>query len=410
MARELLLRGERAELDLARVGALVRDLGELKGVAMKAGQILGYIDPSLDPQLRAWLSVLHTSSRATAWGDVQAEIQAALGDRAGELIAGMEREPFAVASIGQVHRATLPDGTRAAVKVRHPGVDIALENDFKGAGLGSAFASLFVPGASGSVRSMVEECRAAMLEECDYRLEAERQSWFAAVWASSRDVIVPRVIDRYSGATVLCTELRTGESLASFVAARPPQEQRDRAAQALFDFYVGTLYRHGVFHADPHPGNFAFASGPRLVMYDFGCVRSFDASTVRELVRLSRAVLGEDMGEMTAAFAALGGPELDRQADRDNLRELLRGFYAPMLERGRRRLVVRASLGSEELLRDKRALMRLRLPGKLLFLLRLRFGLYAVLSELGAELDWAALEERAAASRRNAQGESRVTR
>jgi predicted unusual protein kinase regulating ubiquinone biosynthesis (AarF/ABC1/UbiB family) len=167
---------------------------------------------------------------------------------------------------------------------------------------------------------------------------------------------------------------------------------RNELGVALFRFYVGTLYQHGVFHADPHPGNYAFPEQGGLVIYDFGCVRCFERETVAAFARLLAALRSERDDELHAALLALGAhpPE----AELAEMRQLLRGFFAPMLTPGARAIDAGAALAGKELLRDKRRLARLGLPGRFLFLFRLRFGLYAVLARLGAVADWAALEMR----------------
>lgn len=400
MANTMLRRRSTGDEDAARIVRMVSEIGELKGVAMKAGQILGYIDPTLDAQLRAHFSVLQTSSPAMPFATIEATIRDAFGERADELLAGMEREPMAVASIGQVHRGRLADGTRVAVKVRHAGIDKAMANDFRAAGAGSAFAALLAPGGSGdSIRSMVSEARTAMLEECDYELEAERQETFARHLAGNDAIIIPRVIRAWSAKTVLTTEWTPGETLEGFLSREPSQASRDRVAEALFVFYVGTLYRHGLFHADPHPGNLAVREGGQVVIYDFGCVRSFDAATVAALARLSDTVRGDDAAEMVDAFAAVGAARPTSPEATSQLRALLRGFFGPMLVSGKHPIDLSEGMEAGQMIRDKQAMMKLELPGKLLFLFRLRFGLYAVLSRLGAELDWASLESQCARAR-----------
>src|SRR6185503_16501880 len=107
----------------------------------------------------------------------------------------------AVASIGQVHRGRLPSGTEVAVKVRHPGIQEALEADFKAAGAGAAFAALIAPGAG--VGEFIDEARTALLEECDFALEARRQAEFGALYASDPVIRIPQVESELCAASVL---------------------------------------------------------------------------------------------------------------------------------------------------------------------------------------------------------------
>lgn len=380
--------------DLQALTRLTARLGELKGITMKAGQILGYVDLTLPPEVRQLLSVLHTSSPATPFAAVEATLRAAFGPRADALLRGLERQPIAAASIGQVHRGTLPDGTQVAVKVRHSGIEEAIRSDFANAGAGAAVAQIFA-GAGTTVKSFVDEARTALLEECDFQLEAKRQSTFEGLFADHPTIAVPKVEPGWCAPAVLTTHWTPGRPLDEFLASSPPTALRDRLGTALFEFYVGTLYRHGLFHADPHPGNYAFPGDNRLVIYDFGCVRHFDAARVAAFARLADAVRKDDPEAMVAALADLGATPPQRRADLAHLRLLLRGFFAPLLVAGPRPMDPGAGFGTAAgLMRDKRALMRLALPGSLLFMFRLRFGLYAVLARLGATADWGGMEER----------------
>jgi predicted unusual protein kinase regulating ubiquinone biosynthesis (AarF/ABC1/UbiB family) len=380
-----------AAADLDDIVRMVSRLGELKGVAMKAGQILGYVDATLPDELRGLLSVLQTASPASPFESVEATIREAFGDRAGTLLAGLDPSPIAVASIGQVHRARV-GGEELAIKVRHPGIEEALSGDFGAAQAGSLFARALMPAGGASVREIIDEARTAMLEECDFSLEADRQEDFARFLQGHPTLVVPRVERAWSSAAVLATRWTPGRSLDSWLATEPTQAERDRAGVALFELYIGSLYRRGVFHADPHPGNYAFRDDGRIVVYDFGCVRAFDRATVKALARLAAAVRADDMPAIEAAFVALGASPPKTAASREHLRSLLRGFFAPLLVDGPRRVEPGAGFDAHEVLRDKMALANLSLPGKLLFLFRIRFGLYAVLARLGAVADWGALE------------------
>jgi len=383
-------------IDLAAVSKLVLQMGELRGLAMKGGQILSYIDPSVPPELRAMLSLLQTSAIASDPSAIADAVRAGLGARSAVLLEHMEPKPFAVASIGQVHRAQLPDGTQVAVKVRHPGIDTALKGEFATAGAGSSIARLFAPGAN--VESFVDEARTAILEECDFTLEAQRQSTFERLFAGDATLTIPHVEAEWCAASVLTTRWSPGRSFNALLASNPSQAERDRIGEALFRFYVGTLYRHGLFHADPHPGNYGFPEDGRVVVYDFGCVRSFEPAIVRALAQMTAAVRADDSRAMAQAFEAFGAKPAADASSAAHVRSLLRGFFGPLLTLGPRRIEPGEGFAAQQLFKDKRAMMRLQLPGRLLFLFRLRFGLYSVLSQLGACADWAALESGWAAS------------
>ena len=386
-----LLRGRGEAVDPTAVRAIVQRLGGLKGVAMKMGQMLGYIDQGVPEELRGMFSLLQTAAPGTGFDGVAAALREALGERAEALLADLERTPVAVASIGQVHRGRLPDGTAVAVKVRHPGVEEALTADFRTAKIGKLFAAAL--GAS-SITGMIEEARSAFLEECDFPLEARRQQHFGRLFADDPDIEIPEVEVGWSAGRVLVTRWTPGRSLAEFLASAPDQSQRDVVGAALFRFWMRTLYRDGLFHGDPHPGNFAIRPDGRVVIYDFGCVRSFAPGLRRGFAALAAATRDDDPAAIVAAITALGGRAPRDGRSQAHLRELLRSFFGPLLRPGARRIAGDEGLGARNLMRDKRAIIGLQLPARLLFLFRLRFGLYAVLSQLQAEVDWAGLESR----------------
>jgi predicted unusual protein kinase regulating ubiquinone biosynthesis (AarF/ABC1/UbiB family) len=385
-------RTELTDSDLASIEGLVTRLGELKGAPMKAGQILGFLEADLPEEMRRMLALLQTQSPATPFPAVEQVLRADLpGDRAEALLAGLERSAISVASIGQVHRARLPGGEAVAVKLRHPGVEDAIRSDFKGAATGAAFARLLVPGAGATAREFVEEAQARFLEECDYRLEADRQRLFGRLFAGHPDVIVPRIHDEWCGKRVLTSAWEPGQGFDAFAAAAT-QAERDRAGLALFEVYVGTLYRHAVFHADPHPGNYCFREGGRVVVFDYGCVRQFEPSAVAAFVELAESVRHRDDERMRRALVGLGAEPPTNAKAFDHVRGLLESFFAPVLQPGAHRIDGRVAVDARRITRDKLAVARLRLPGKLLFLFRIRFGVYSVLARLGAVCDWGAIE------------------
>jgi len=375
-------------IDAQVIERLILSLAELKGTAMKMGQILSYMDTTLPPEARELLSILQTHSQPTAFAAIEATLREDFGALADVLLAELVREPVATASVGQVHRARLPGGVDVAVKVRHPGIEAAIRADFRSASIGKSLARLFAPGSD--VDEFVAEAEARFLEECDYEQERRRQSRFAVLYAGHPVLAIPAVHPGWCSARVLTTSWHTGVGLDAFVQ-RATQQERDVAGRALYEFYLGSLYRHGLFNADPHPGNLLFEAHGRLVVLDHGCVREFTPATVNAIAELSGAVRAGDDARLRAALKALGVRNPDGPGF-DVTRRLLHAFFAPVLKPGVRPMEAAVSLDLREVARNKKSMLRLQLPGKLLFLFRIRFGLYAVLARLGAKLDWQALE------------------
>jgi len=381
--------GPPEDFDLEQALTLVASVGQLKGVAMKMGQIMSYIDVALPDELRAALEVLQTHSPPMPWEQVREIVAADLPDAGPVLLERMSQEPVAAASIGQVHRAHLPDGTEVAVKVRYPGVDKAIAADFGASKIGVAMTALFYPGAK--IKGFIDEAKARFLEECDYAHEAHCQARFASIHRGHPVITVPAVHPRFCGARVITSTFVHGQPFDAYLAGDPPQEERDLLGGELFRFYVGTLFAHHLYNCDPHPGNYLFLGGGRVAMLDYGCTREFEPAFVDKLARLTRAVHADRRDDLHDAFLDLGMVRQGKKYDYDTARDLVRGFYGPMLEDRIQRITLGDSdMGS--IMRSKRQLMKLTLPGEFLFLFRIRFGLLSVLARLGARANWYQLE------------------
>ncbi len=388
---------ELSERELRRFEALVTELGKLKGLPMKFGQVMSYLELELPEEARGLLALLQTQSPATPFERVASVIEEDLGARGVELVSRLPREPASIASIGQVYRTELPDGTSVAVKVRHPEIEAAIRSDLRAAELGSGFASAILPGMGVTAREFVSEVRDRLLEECDYVLEAERQELFASLYADHPVLVVPAVHSEWCGPRVLTTRWMDGESFDTF-CRNADAEARNHAGAALFELYLGGLYRHGIFHADPHPGNYQFCEDGKIAVFDYGCVRRFEPREVQAFAGLADAVREDDRARIVAALRELGAEPSSSDASYAHLRELLRSFFGPLLVAGARPVDGKIVVDMRQITKDKLAIARLRLPGRFMFLFRIRFGLYAVLSRLGAVCDWSSLERGFAAN------------
>jgi predicted unusual protein kinase regulating ubiquinone biosynthesis (AarF/ABC1/UbiB family) len=379
-----------ASLGLDDLAAFVSSVGQLKGIAMKAGQLMSYLDLPLPQEVRSALAALQTHSPPMPFERVAGIVRAELGRNAAPLLAHIDPKPAAAASIGQVHRALLPDGADVAVKVQVPGVDRAIAADFRSAAVGTSFLGLLVPGAR--VDAIVREARGAVLDECDYGREARYQQRFARIYDGHPILTVPTVLQRYSSRRVLTTAWARGLSFDAFLATSPRQADRDRVGAALFEFYLGSLFRHGLFNWDPHPGNYIVQPDGRVAMLDHGSTRELDQGLVRKLAALTLAVHADEREALQRALLNLGMVRDGEASDLETARALVRSFHGPML----RDEVLAFQLGSampfHTILSSKREILRLQFPGEMLFVFRIRFGLMSVLARLGARANWCRLE------------------
>ena len=277
----------------------------MKGVLMKAGQLIGLIAEALPREAQDALASLQADAPPMAPSLAESVVRVELGAAPLALFRRWEPEPVAAASIGQVHRAETFDGRCVAVKVQYPGVADTFHGDLANAELLYAlFSRLALPGLD--PKALVDELRARMLDELDYRIEAANQREFARFYDGHPFVRVPAVVPELSSARVLTTEWIDGLSWPAF-AARADAAARQRAAEIVFRFSQGSVHRFGAFNGDPHPGNYRFAPDGSVTFLDFGLVKRWDAGEWERLVPCMDAIVVErDPDALVAAMERVG--------------------------------------------------------------------------------------------------------
>lgn len=384
------LRGKSAgdDVDAAKAKeaalTLVRDIGALKGLVMKIGQMASYLPGALPDEAQSVLSRLQSESVAMTYARVADVIRAELGDAPESLFDDFEETPFAAASIGQVHRARFR-GEAVAVKVQYPGIEDALRSDLSTIGFMTKMSMLGLPIDGGA---LVDELRERILEECDYALEARNQMALGALLAAD-DVRIPRVIAARSSRRVLTTELVPAMRFAEFVASAP-QPAKDRAGEIIFRTCFRSLFGHAVYNGDPHPGNYLFDADGRVTFLDFGCVRRFEAPFMTRWKAFACGVLDGDREGFPDRFRALGMVGREKGFDFDAQWEITQYLYRPFLQREPFLTYtddyVRESYGV--LLFENKNQRHCAMPPEWLLLNRLQWGMNAVLAKLNATAPW----------------------
>ncbi|MBM7119366.1 ABC1 kinase family protein [Archangium primigenium] len=276
-ARKLV--GQEADLmSLSAAEKLVSTLGELKGAAMKFGQVVS-MDPELfSPEVRQVIARLQNEAPPMPYAQVAGVIRADLGDAPEKVFREFSQTPLAAASLGQVHRAVLHDGREVAVKVQYPGIEQTLVGDMENLGLVVKTVSKASRLADGT--AYFQEMRDEMLLETDYLREAALCTAFGRAVAGLPDLKVPEVIAERTTRRVLTLELLRGRTLKDWVVSQPSAEERYRVARQLILAIYGPLFTTGDIHADPHPGNFMVLEDGRLGVLDFGSIKRFSPAFV----------------------------------------------------------------------------------------------------------------------------------
>ncbi len=398
--RRLVVRDEarRTEMDNAftiRTSEdVARELGNMKGALMKFGQLMSFIMEALPDDAQQSLASLQSDAPPMAPAAAAAVVRGEFGMAPEKLFLDWSPVPVAAASVGQVHRAVTREGRDVAVKVQYPGVGDAIEADLDNAeGLYRLVGAFALKGLD--TKGLVDELRARMRDELDYRLEAANLREFAEAFAGHPFVQIPALDTTHSAHRVLTTEWVEGLSFAEFLATASPAAQR-RAGESIWRFAQHAVHRHGAFNGDPHPGNYRFAENGDVTFLDFGLVKRWTTGEWAELQPSLEAIVVHRDPELlvaameTCGFLAAGhglAPQavfdyvslpytpyltdtfaFDRTFVKDALAEMIdvRGPHAPVIE-------------------------RLNMPPSFVILDRVVWGVSAILGKLGVELPWRAM-------------------
>jgi len=373
-------------------------LGTLRGLAAKVGQTLSYVDGLVPEAQRETyeraLGKLRDSTQRSAPEAVRGLIEDELGAPIAKLFGTFDERPFASASIGQVHHATLPDGRRVAVKVQHPGIARAVESDLENANVMQGLVGTLGPKGI-NAKAAFDEVATRFREELDYELEAERQTLFAKLHAGDPKIWIPGVIADRTSRRVITTEL--AEGLVFEKATEASEAERRAWAETLWKFVFKGNLVGGMFNADPHPGNYLFRPDGGVTFLDFGCVQPISAERQPTARAMHRAAIDRDEG----AFARNAEILLGTRGGEYGTRAVAysRRCFEPMF--GSPFHITRAYTTS--LVEELRSMKKLfwakdgsfvMLPPAMLFLNRLQFGFYSVLSRLDVKVDYAAVERK----------------
>jgi predicted unusual protein kinase regulating ubiquinone biosynthesis (AarF/ABC1/UbiB family) len=301
-AREVLLQRHIEVADQA-----VAVLGNLRGGAMKIGQLASFVDVDiLPPEYRAIyqerLAGLRDAAPAMSWGKVRKVLESELEQPVDEVFAEISHEALAAASIGQVHRGVLKDGRRVAVKIQYPEIADALAADLDVASVLIRLGKALAPGLDPQL--IAGELRERVLEELDFELEAQQQRTFARAYRGHPFIYVPEVITSLSRRRVMVCEWVDGIKFDEML--KLDQEARDRVGEMLVRFFFGSLQHVKRFNTDPHPGNYLLLDDGRMAFLDFGNTASVPEGWTELARGVLRAAMDGNLDDFAASMDHLG--------------------------------------------------------------------------------------------------------
>ncbi len=354
-------------------------MGNMKGVFMKLGQIVSFAHDALPDGAQQALAKLQKDAPPMDFALARGVVERELGGDLGRHFKSFDEVPLAAASIGQVHRARLHDGTEVVVKVQYPGVDAAIEADLGSIDRMGVMVSMVNKAVD--VPSLLAELRARLIEELDYRREARNQELFRHLWAGHPMIRIPRVFSSHSRKRILTSEYVRGFTFYEFLQHADPRERRIASA-SIADFVFDSMFVHLVYNGDPHPGNYLFHADGAVTFIDFGCVKRFAPDSMKDIKRFFQAIIEGDRATHEEYVHKIGLIRPGRPWDKDVMWETWRYHLEPYISSDfafTPEYVAKARhYASPENTRD------MNLPPDLLFFLRITFGLNSIAMKLGA--------------------------
>jgi len=376
---------------------LARQLGQMKGAAMKIGQVLSTVElPGLSEEgqteFREALAELRDNAPTFDFEDIRSVIEDDLGGSISDHFSAFEPEAFAAASIGQVHRARTHKGEDVAVKVQYPGVAEAVEADLRNLHLILRLVKRMAPGLD--AKAVGGEIRERITEELDYELEAQNQRTIERAFRGHPFAHVPTVVTGLSSRRVLVTEFLDGRRFDEVTQLDEPT--RDRFGESVFRFFLSTRTRTRMVLGDPHPGNYLLLGDGRVGFLDFGLLRRVPPNHLEMEASLARAIRHGDAAEVHALMSALGYLPEPEDFEPEALLDQVRTGAAWLFEPGYRRL---DPAYAQEMLEQGgsprsphyEAMKRQTMPPASLLMRRQEALILIVLAQLRAGADWTAI-------------------
>lgn len=325
----------KSEAHLAAALQLFGTMGYLRGAVMKVGQMLANLPEVVPEEFAEVLSALHFEAPPMHYSLVREVFLDEFGREPEEMFASFDRQAFAAASLGQVHRARLHSGEEVAVKIQYPGIARTIKSDLRNLRL--LLQPLCCTSDWQNTLDKLEDVEQMLLMETDYEQEALFSEKARHLFTDADQVVVPQFYCEYSTKRVLTTGYLRGCHLEEFLSANPGQEERNHFTTLLTVATFRVYYQLHWFFADPHPGNFIFMEDGRLGLIDFGCTRVIPDADWRLICELEQANLDGDEAAFNRIIAKASLFDSPEEMEPERLEILRRAVYwnmEPWLKEG----------------------------------------------------------------------------
>lgn len=369
---------------------VMHTLGEMKGAAMKMGQVASQLQHVLPAEFTEQIAKLQQHSPPMPFAVIEKQIQSELGFLPAQLFAHFDVQPFAAASIGQVHRATTHDGREVVLKVQYPGVYQSCRSDLVHLKRIFTLSGLFKVEKS-VMDSLFAQIEAQLMAELDYKKEADNLKEFAAFHQDNPHVIIPQVIDDFSAERVLCLSYEPGDHIANLRSAGYSQTQINTAAVNLVAAILHELLYHLRVHCDPHPGNFAFRKDGSVIIYDYGAVIDVQDLVIDQYITLATVALNQDFQAIDDLLLQLGVRNPAAEAVPAALYRLwYEDFVQPALDEVRpKQILAKVQPAIKKHMKDMMALRGAFQPTTAtIFVNRVLGGLFLNLAQMDTDVDF----------------------
>ena len=325
-----------AELEGSARGRHLRDmLDELGPTFVKFGQLLSTRPDIVPPDIVNELRSLQDDVRPFPYADIEQTIQEDLGQPIERLFTEFDETPLAAASIGQVHRAMLPNGREVVVKVQRPNAPKQIEADLSLLYQAARLAKERIRALDFiDTNDIVDEFARSIRQELDYRMEGRNADAFHKDFAGHPHVAIPRVYWTYTRSRVLTLERLEGVQLADLDFEHWSPDQRRRLAYLITETWMTMIFRNGYFHGDPHPANIMVLAPDRIGLVDFGLTGKLTDDDMSKLTRLFIDAASENIEMLPKRLGDLGVryPKEREEQFVSELREMYYRYYGATLQ------------------------------------------------------------------------------